>query len=226
MSDTKTGSAFLIAIFAAMVLPCAGTAQMQQSGTQETTSTTSSSTDTTATSSAASPAGDSAGASSWTAGKAGFGSTAEMPPGFGGGATSGGWVAGSSSFGIKQQSGTSWRESGGGSLETPGAAHTQSSAAEDLVPAALPGSPVVSPAAMGIRGGARPGAHTVSGGRFAASSGAHTPVHKTLGSKSAVPGARGHASSLSHAGPSHGFDAGSSSPPAKTQGSSTADGKQ
>ena len=186
---------------------------------------TSSSTDTTATSSAASPAGDGAGASSWTAGKAGFGSTAEMPPGFGGGATSGGWVAGSSSFGIKQQSGTSWRESGGGSLETPGAAHTQSSAAEDLVPAALPGSPVVSPAAMGIHGGSRPGAHPASGGRFAASSGTHTPVYQTPGSKSAVPSARGHAVSQSHVGPSHGSSAGSSSPPAKKPSSSTSDGK-
>jgi hypothetical protein len=149
-----------------------------------------------------------------------------MPTGFGGGATSGGWVAGSSSFGIKQQSGTSWRESDGGSVGTPGAAHTQSSAAEDLVPAALPGSPVGSPAAIGTRGGARPGAHPVSGGRFTASSGAHTPVHKTLGGKSVVAGAHGHAGSQSHAGPSHGFDAGSSSPPAKTPSPSTTDGKQ
>ena len=142
MSDTKTGSAFLIAILAAMVLPCAGTAQMQQSGTQETTSTTSSSTDTTCHLFGDEPApGKAAEPSNWTAGKASFGSTAEVPTGFGGGATSGSWVAGSSSFGIKQQPGTSWRESGGGSLGTPGAAHTQSSAAEDLVPAALPGSP-------------------------------------------------------------------------------------
>ena len=47
MSDAKTGSAFLIVILAAMVLPCVGTAQMQQSGTQESTSTTPSSTNTT-----------------------------------------------------------------------------------------------------------------------------------------------------------------------------------
>ena len=225
MSDTKTGSAFLIAILAATVLPCAGTAQMQQSGTQETTSTTSPSTNTTSTSSATSPAGESGGPSSWTAGKASFRSTAEVPTGFGGGATSGSWVAGSSSFGIKEQSGTSWRESGGGSLGTPGAAHTQSSAVEDLVPAALPGSPVGNPATVGIHGGSRPGAHPASGGRFAASSGTHTPVYQTPGSKSAVPSARGHAVSQSHVGPSHGSSAGSSSPPAKKPSSSTSDGK-
>ena len=40
MSGAKTGSAFLIAMVAAMVLPCAGIAQMQQTGTQESTSTT------------------------------------------------------------------------------------------------------------------------------------------------------------------------------------------
>lgn len=225
MSDTKTGSAFLIAILAATVLSCAGTAQMQQSGTQETTSPASSSTDTTSTSSATSPAGESGGPSNWTAGKASFRSTAEVPTGFGGDTTSGSWVAGSSSFGIKQQPGTSWRESGGGSLGTPGAAHTQSSAVEDLVPAALPGFPVGNPATVGIHGGARSGGHSVSGGRFGVSSGAHTPVQRTLGSKSALPSARGHAGSQSHAGPSQGSSPGYSSPPAKTPSSSTTDGK-
>ncbi len=225
MSDTKTGSAFLIAILAATVLPCAGTAQMQQSGTQETTSTASSSTDTTSTSSATSPAGGSGEATSWTAGKTSFRSTAEVPTGFGGGATSGSWAAGSSSFGIKLQSGTSWRESGGGSLGTPGAAHTQSSAVQDLVPVALPGYPAEGPATVGNHGGVRPGAHPVSGGRFGASSGTHTPVQKGLDSKSAVPSARGYAGSQSHVGPSQGFSAGSSSPPAKTPSSSTTDGK-
>ena len=220
MSDAKTGSAFLIVILAAMVLPCVGTAQMQQSGTQESTSTTPSSTNTTTTSSATSPAGESGGTSSWTAGKANFGFTGTMPAASSGGATSGSWVAGGSSFGIKQQSGTSWRESGGGSMGTPGTARTQSSAAKDFVPAALPSSPVGGPATAGVHGGARSGAHPASGGRFAASSGAHTPVYKTLGSKPAAPGAGGHAGTRGHAGLRQGFGAGSSSPPAKTQASS------
>jgi hypothetical protein len=219
MSDPKTGSAFLIAILAAMVLPCAGTAQMQQGGTRETTSTTPSSTDTTPAPSATDPAGGSAGGSTWTAGKAGFGSTADTPAGFGAGATGEGWVAGSSSFGIKQQAGTSWHESSGGLLGTPGAAHTQSSTAEDLVPAALAGFPVVGPPTIGIRGGARPGAHPVSGGRFTASGGGHSPARKTLGSKPTVPGAGG------HGGPRHRFSAGSSGPAAKSPSASTTDGK-
>ena len=52
MSGAKTGSAFLIAILAAIVLPCAGIAQMQQTGTQDSTSTNSSRTEATATSTA------------------------------------------------------------------------------------------------------------------------------------------------------------------------------
>ncbi len=237
MSDTKTGIAFLIAILAAMVLPCAGTAQMQ-TGTQESTSTTPSSTDTTPTPSASSPAGTSGNAtspaaengetSSWTAGKANFGFIGLTPALSSGGATSGSWAAGSSSFGIKKQSGTTWRESGGGSMGNPSIAHTQSSAAEDFAPAALPGSPFEAPATIGVHAGARSGAHPVSGPRFGASSGARTHSFKSLGSKPAEQGARGHADS------SRGFGAGSSSPPAKTQAPSafaptppsTTDGKQ
>ena len=93
MSYVRTGSAFLGAILAAMILPCAEIpqmhAQMQQTGTADSTSTNSSRTDATSTSAAASPADSSGGASSWTAGKGSFGITAKTPAGSSVGATGG-----------------------------------------------------------------------------------------------------------------------------------------
>src|SRR5580704_1234450 len=150
MSGARTGNAFLIAMLAAMVLPCAGITQMhaqmqtgaqeqaQQGVYQQSSSTTSSTTDATADPSAANLAGTSSstanptevsgGASSWTAGKSSFGITAEKPAGSGTGATGGSWAAGSGSFGIKNQPGGIWRESGGGSMGTPNTGLTRSSA--------------------------------------------------------------------------------------------------
>lgn len=184
MSGAKTGSAFLIAILAAIVLPCAGIAQMQQSGTQDSTSTTPSRNDATATSTAANPAGASGGASTWTSGKGSFGATGRTSARSSAGATGGSWAAGSGSFGMKAQPDGIWHENGGGSMGTPNTAPTQSPAAEGLVPAALPGLPAEFPATASSPGGARSGGipasgsraggHPGSGAQFAASSGPRT----------------------------------------------------
>ena len=235
MSSARTGSAFLIAMLAALVLPSAGIAQMQQTGTQEqmqqgvyqqSASATSSTTDATADPSAANPAGTngstadpagvSGGASSWTAGRSSFGITAEKPAGSSAGATGGSWAAGSGSFGIKNQPGGIWRESGGGSMGTPNTGTAKSFAARGLVPAAA-----------GAPGGMRPGgipasrsqgfAHPTPGGRFGASSGFRSGGNRSMGRKPASLGGRRQPGTKSHGGSSHGSGAGSSGSHAKTR---------
>ncbi len=236
MSGAKTGSAFLIAILAAMVLPCAGIAQMhaqtQQTGTADRTGTPPSSADATANSSAANPAGTtsntanpatgSGGASSWTSGKSSFGITARTPVGSSVGASGGSWVSGTASFGIKNQPGGIWRESGSGSNTAP----THSPAAKSSVPASIPGSGVQGPAIASSPGRARSagilasrspaGGHPVSGARFGAPSGSRSGGSKSVGSKQASLGAHSHAGKQNHASASHVSSARSSSSHAKT----------
>lgn len=219
MSGAKTGSAFLIAMVAAMVLPCAGIAQMQQSGTQESTGTTPSLTDATATSTTAGPTGASSGASSWTTRKDSFGITGKTPSKSSMGATGGSWWAGGGSFGMRAQPGGIWYDSGGGSMGTPGTAPTQIPVAEGFAPAALPGLPAEVPATASTPGGARSrgipasrsmaGGHPGSGTHFAVSSGSHPGGSRSVSSKQTSLGARG------HAGPSRGLGLGSSSGHAK-----------
>ena len=234
MSGAKTGNAFSIAILAAMVLFCAGVvqmhAQMQQTGTQDTTGTTPSNADATAYSSAAKPAGTSSntanpaavsGASSWTSGKGSFGITAMTPAGSSAGASGGNWGAGTGSFGMKNQAGGIWRESGSGSNTAP----TQSPAARNSVPAALPGSGVQGPATAGSPGRARSGilasrsqsgVHPAYGARSGVSSGFRPGGNRSVGGKQASLGAHSHAGKQNHAGTSHASGAGSSSSHAKT----------
>src|SRR5208337_222643 len=219
MSGANTGSAFLIAILAAMVLPCAGIAlmhaQTQQTGTADSTGTPPSSAAATAYSSAVNPAGTSSnktnpatgsgGASSWTSGKSSFGITARTPVGSSAGASGGSWVSGTASFGIKNQPGGIWRESGSGSNTAP----TQSPAARSSVPASIPGSGVQGPAIASFPGRARSagilasrspaGGHPASGARFGAPSGSRTGGSKSVGSKQASLGAHSHAGKLNHA---------------------------
>lgn len=198
MSGARTGSAFSIAMLAAMVLACAGITQMhaqtQQAGTQEqvqpgvyqqSAGATSSSADATVNPSAASPAGTndgtatpagvSGGASGWTAGKASFGIKAEASAGSIAGATSGSWAAGSGSFAIKNQPGGIWRDSGGGSMGFPSTGPTQSSAGRGLVPAAAPGLSATGPATASApsAGRSRGILASRSQGRARPTSGAH-----------------------------------------------------
>jgi hypothetical protein len=143
-------------------------------------------------------------------------------------------VAGSGSFGLKNQPGGIWRENAPGSMGTPKKAPAQSPAAEGLVPAAFPGLAAESPATASSPGRARPGgilasrspadAHRASGARSEASRGFRSGGNRSVSSKSASIGAHSHAGK-SHAGASHGSGAGSFSSRAKTQpGSSTMGG--
>jgi hypothetical protein len=241
MSGAKTGSAFLIAIVAAIVaaivLPCAGIAQTQQAVYQQNAGATPSSADATGNSSAANPdatgsntsnpGGVSGGASSWTTGKGSFGITARTPGGSSTGVSGGSWQAGSGSFGMKPQPGGIWRESGGGSMGTPNTAPTQSSAAKSLAPPALPGLAGEIPATASSPGGGRPSGNLASrspaagrpasGARFGASNGLRGGSGRSAGNKRALLGTHSHAGSQSHAGPGHRSGAGSSSSHAKTQ---------
>ncbi len=239
MSGAKTRSGFVIAILAAMVLPCAGIsrmyAQMQQTGTQDSTRTTSSSADPTAYSSApnpdatssdaANPGGGSGGASSWTTGKDSFGITARTPGGSFAGANGGNWAAGSGSFGMKGQPGGIWRETGGGSMGAPNTATAESAAAKSLVPEELPGWSADIPATAGSpRGGqsnripvsrSPAGARPVSGARFAASNGFRSGGNRSVASKAPSLGGHRAAGTKNHAGPPHGFAPSSSHPKTK-----------
>jgi hypothetical protein len=151
-----------------------------------------------------------------------------MPAASGGGGTGGtsggSWVAGSGSFGLKNQPGGIWRENAPGSMGTPKKAPTQGPAAEGLVPAALPGLPTEVPATVSVPGRARSGgilasrslagAHPASGAGFGAS---RTGGSRSVGSKTASLGAHRHAGTQSHAGSSRGSGAGSSSSHGKSQ---------
>lgn len=235
MSGVKTGSPTLIAILAAIVLPCAGIAQMhaqaQQTVYPQSTSATPSGAD--PNSSAASPAGVSGGASSWTSGKGSFGITAKTAMGSTAGATGGSWVAGSGEFGMKSEPGGIWHESGGGSMESPNTAPSESSAAKGFVAAALPGLvdevPSTAASAPGARPGGilasrSPGGHSASGAGYGASGGFRSGS-RSMGGKPASLSAHHHAGTESHAGPGHagpghGSGAGSSSSHAKAHSTS------
>jgi hypothetical protein len=237
MSGARTGSAFLVAMLATMVLPCVGIAQVQQGVYQRSAYPTSSASDATADPSAAnpagtnsgtaSPAGVSGGASSWTAGKGSFGITAKTSTGSSAGATGGSWGAGSGSFGIKNQPSGIWRDSGGGSMGTPSGGPTQSSAARGLVPETTPGLSAKGPATGGAPGGARSsgilasrshaGAHPTSSAHFGVSSGFRSGGNRSVGGKPGSPGAHRRPGTKGHAGSSHGSGEGSSSSHAKTR---------
>jgi len=236
MSGARAGCAFSIAVLAAIVLPCAGMAQMRQSGNQEqeqqavnrqSASATSSSAYTTATSASANPAGASSdtanpagvssGASSWIAGKGSFGITSRMPAGSSAGARSGSWAAGSGSFGMKAQPGGIWRETGGGSLGTQGTASMKTPAVQGFAPAAFPGLSVTAPAAVSAPGRARSGgglasrspagARSTTGARFGAANGSRTGGFKSAGSRTTSVGSRGQTGSQSRIGQGRGSSA-------------------
>lgn len=232
MSGAKTGRAFLFAIFAAIVLPCAGIAQMQQPIYTQNPSASTSSADPNANASTANPdatasdtenpGGVSGGASSWTAGKGNFGVTARTPGGSSTGVSGGSWKAGGGSFAMKPQAGGIWRESRGGSMGSPNTAPTESSAAKNLVSATFPELTGESPATPGSPGGAgsrrtlssrsSTGGRPASGARFGVSNG-----FRPGGRKPTSSAAHRQPGSQSHAGSSHESNASSSSSHAKTQ---------
>ena len=211
-------------------------AQMQQTGTQDSTGATPSSANASAYSSAATPAGSSSGAanpgggsggaSSWKSGKSSFGIAAIKPAGSSAGANDGSWGAGTGSFGMKSQPGGTWRESGGGSNQAP----SQGSAARGFVPATLP-EPVVPVRAIATPSG-RPRSGIAMTQR--ASAGGHPPAYNARrgassnfhpSGKSAAGtqrpfGAHRHAGNQNRSAASHGSGAGSSSANAKKHSAS------